>query len=164
MADLVQKNIGKGKVEDPQTKAILDATFMELMSREAVMMHGTAEAFEVISRTMSDRLRPLAEKLDAFAADGSKVLTRNEVEALERDMAKMKNAIASVRANGIEIVGDGNVASKIEVDRSILNEMDKILDQVAGQIKEAKSISLKRTVDAFIKELGDSLSPEKEGA
>ena len=110
MADLVQKNIGKGKVEDPQTKAILDATFMELMSREAVMMHGTAEAFEVISRTMSDRLRPLAEKLDAFAADGSKVLTRNEVEALERDMAKMKNAIASVRANGIEIVGDGNVA------------------------------------------------------
>ena len=48
--------------------------------------------------------------------------------------------------------------SKIE------SEMDKILDQVAGQIKEAKSISLKRTVDAFIKELGDSLSPEKEGA
>ena len=161
MADLVQKNIGKGKVEDAQTKAILDATFMELMSREAVMMHGTAEAFEVISRTMSDRLRPLAEKLDAFAADGSKVLTRDEVVALERDMAKMKNAIASVRANGIEIVGDGNVVSKIEVDRSILNEMDKILDQVAGQIKEAKSISLKRTVDAFIKELGDSLSPEK---
>ena len=161
MADLVQKNIGKGKVEDPQTKAILDATFMELMSREAVMMHGTAEAFERMSRTMNEQLRPLAEKLDAFAADGSKVLTRNEVQALEHDMAKMRNAIASVRANGIEIVGESGVASKIEVDKSILNEMDKILTEVAGQIKNAKSISLKRAVDAFIKELGDSLSPEK---
>ena len=161
MADLVQKNIGKGKVEDAQTKAILDATFMELMSREAVLMHGTAEAFEIISRTMNDKLRPLAEKLDAFAADGSKVLTKDEVKALERDMEKMKNAIASVRANGIDIVGDGNVASKIEVDKSILDEIDKILTQVADQIKDAKSISLKRTVDAFIKELGDSLSPEK---
>ena len=161
MADLVQKNVEKGKVEDAQTKAILDATFMELMSREAVMMHGTDEAFELVSRTMNDNLRPLAEKLDAFAADGSKVLTKNEVEALERDMAKMRNAIANVRENGIEIVGDSNVASKIEVDKSILDEMDKILTQVANQIKDAKSISLKRAVDAFIKEVGDSLSPKK---
>ena len=161
MADLVQKNVGKGKVEDAQTKAILDATFMELMSREAVMMHGTDEAFELVSRTMNDNLRPLAEKLDAFAADGSKVLTKNEVEALERDMAKMRNAIANVRENGIEIVGDSNVASKIEVDKSILDEMGKILTEVADQIKNAKSISLKRAVDAFIKEVGDSLSPKK---
>ena len=134
---------------------------MELMSREAVMMHGTAEAFETISRTMNDNLRPLAQKLDAFAVDGSKVLTKGEVQALEHDMEKMKNSIASVRANGIEIVGESGVASKIEVDKSILNEMDKILDQVAGQIKDAMSISLKRTVDAFVKEVGDSLSPEK---
>ena len=158
MADLA---FGNGKVDDPQVKALLDATFMELMPREAIMMHGTAEAFEIINKTMVDKLRPLAQKLDNFAADGSKVLTKDEIGELETQMSLMKNAIAEVRANGINIRGKGKTHTHTEVDKSLLDGMDNILDDVSQKIKNAKSVSLKRSVDAFINELGDSLSPEK---
>ena len=162
MCDLVKQNVGKKAGEvDPKAKALLDAKFMELMSREAIMMHGTAEAFESINRTMGNRLRPLAQKLDAFAADGSKVLTKAEINGLERDMAEMKNAIAHVRLNGIDIRQDAKCGTmRTEVDKSILDEMDRILSQVAEQIKNAKSVSLERAVNAFINEVGDSLSPK----
>ena len=162
MCDLAKQNFGKkDKDIDTQTKALLDAKFMELMSREAVLMHGTAEAFESINRTMGDRLRPLAQKLDAFAADGSKVLTKAEIMDLERDMEDMKNAIAHVRLNGIDIRQDAKFGTmRTEVDKSLLDEMDKILSQVSEQIKNAKAISLERTVNAFIKEVGESLSPK----
>ena len=162
MCDLVKQNDGKKAGEvDPKAKALLDAKFMELMSREAIMMHGTAEAFESINRTMGNRLRPLAQKLDAFAADGSKVLTQAEINGLEWDMAEMRHAIANVRTNGIDIRQNAKFGTmRTEVDKSILDEMDRILSQVAEQIKNAKSISLERAVNAFITEVGDSLSPK----
>ena len=162
MCDLVQQNAGKKDDEiDAKTKAFLDAKFMELMSREAVLMHGTAEAFESINRTMGAKLRPLAQKLDAFAADGSKILTKAEVKALDRAMADMKNAIANVRKNGIDIRQDAKFGTvRTEVDKSLLDEMDRILSQVAAQLRQAKLVSTARTVDAFIKEVGKSLTPK----
>jgi hypothetical protein len=122
------------------------------MPREAIMMHGTAEAFEKLNAEM----RPLAEKLDAFAADGSKVLGNEEIQALRRDMATMKNAIANVRANGIE-VGDG----RIEVDKSLLDEMDRILSGVSEQIADTRKTAALRSRQTFLEELKTSLSPEK---
>ena len=162
MCDLAYKYIGKGKVETAEDKALLDASFMDLMAREVLLMHGTAEAFESINRTMTDQLRPLAQKLDAFAADGSKVMTKDEIKLLESDMAKMKAVIAAVRKNGVDVRNDQTFGTmRTEVDKSLLDEMDRILGQVSQKIAEAKSISLKRSVDAFIQEVGDSLSPEK---
>ena len=76
MYSLAQQDVVKGTSNDSQTKALLNATFQELMPREAIMMHGTAEAFEKMNATMAAKMRPLAEKLDAFAADGSKVLNQ----------------------------------------------------------------------------------------
>ena len=86
MYDLAQKDVVNGAADDPQTKALLDATFKELMPREAILMHGTAEAFEKMNATMGAQMRPLAEKLDAFAADGGKALGKEDLRALLRDM------------------------------------------------------------------------------
>ena len=156
MYDLVQKDVVSGAVADPQVTALLDATFKELMPREAIMMHGTAEAFEKLNANLAEQMRPLAEKLDAFAADGSKVLGKEEILALQRDMAKMQNAIANVRANGIE-TGNG----RVEVDKSLLDEMDRILSDVSKQITTAKAVSIKRSRQAFLDEVIASLSPER---
>ncbi len=166
MFDLAQKDVVKGTSNDPQIKALLDATFQELMPREAIMMHGTAEAFEKLNANLAEQMRPLAEKLDAFAADSSKVLNREEAISLLRDMQTMKNAIADVRANGIgiEVPGtdkDGNpyTIRQIEVDKSLLDGMEKILEDAEQKIAHAKTTSMVRAREAFLNELGASLSP-----
>ncbi len=162
MYKLAQNDVVNGAADDPQTKALLDATFQELMPREAIMMHGTAEAFEKMNANMAAQMRPLAEKLDAFAADGSKVLGKEELLALMRDMATMKNAIAKVRANGIEVTHsdkDGNKnITHTEVDKSLLAEMEKILDEASQMINNAKTTSMIKARAAFLKEVDASLS------
>ena len=65
------------------------------MPREAIMMHGTAEAFELVNKTMGEQLRPFIEKLDTFAADSTIVLSQEEILSLKRDMTTMKNASAN---------------------------------------------------------------------
>ena len=163
MYDLAQKDVVNGAADDPQTKALLDATFKELMPREAILMHGTAEAFEKLNETMGAQMRPLAEKLDAFAADGGKVLGKAELRSLLRDMATMKNALANVRANGIEIthVGkDGNTyVTRTEVDKSLLDGMEKVLDDAAQQIAHARKTAVTKAREAFLTELEKNLSP-----
>ena len=76
---LTQQDAVNGAAADPQTKALLDATFKELMPREAIMMHGTAEAFEKLDDNITQQMRPLVDKLEAFRADGSKVLSHEEI-------------------------------------------------------------------------------------
>lgn len=157
MFDLAQKDVVNGEAGDPQIKALLDSAFSELMPREAIMMHGTAEAFD----KLSEKLRPLAEKLDAFSANGTKILTKAELKAFKTDMTLMKNAIANVRKNGLEIKHGNQIVSRIEVDKSLLDAMDKILADTKKQIDDANKTSVARTIDAFIKEIDDSLYPEK---
>ncbi len=163
MYDLAQKDVVNGADADPQTKALLHAMFKELMPREAIMMHGTAEAFEKLNETMGAQMRPLAEKLDAFAADGGKVLGREELRTLLRDMATMKNAIANVRANGIEVTHadkDGNTyVTRTEVDKSLLAGMEKILADASKKIAHAKITAVNKARDAFLREIETSLSP-----
>ena len=149
MHDLVQQDVVNGTDADPQVAAYLDATFKELMPREAILMHGTAEALE----RMKGELGPLAEKLDAFTADGGKVLSKDELNDFVLKMATMKNAIAKVRANGIE-TNNG----RIDVDKSLLAAMDKVLDETEAQLNGAKELSVKRTREAFLNEVIDNLS------
>ena len=112
MYDLTQQDAVKRGIQDPKITTLLDATFNELMPREAIMMHGTAEAFEKLDENITRQMRPLIEKLDAFTADGSKVLSHEDILSLKRDMTTMKNAIANVRENGIEITHIGNDTSR----------------------------------------------------
>ena len=75
MHDLVQKDVVNRADADPQVAAYLDATFKEMMPREAILMHGTAEAI----KKMKDLLGPLVAKLASFAADGVKELGAEEL-------------------------------------------------------------------------------------
>ena len=163
MYDLAQQDVVAGAADDPQTKALLDATFRELMPREAILMHGTAEAFETLNKHMGEKMGSLARKLDAFTADPSRMLDMKELGALLRDMATMKNAIANVRENGIEFTHtdkDGNeYVTRTEVDKSLLDAMQKVLDEASKKINLAKGTAVSRARDAFLQEVGASLSP-----
>jgi hypothetical protein len=165
MYDLVQKEAVDGPSADPQVKAFLDATFKELMPREAILMHGTAEAFETLNKHMAGQMRPLAEKLDAFKADGGAVMSQEDILALKGAMETMKNALANVRKNGIEIPHpgkDGNPPSvtRTEVDRSLLDAMEEVLSDTAKQIDDAKNVSVLRAREAFLNEVKANLYPE----
>jgi len=73
----------------------------------------------------------------------------------------MKNAIANVRKNGLEIMRGDEVVSRIEVDKSLLDAMDQILADTEKQIDDAEKTSVNRTIDAFIKEVRAGLYPEE---
>ena len=165
MHDLVQKDVVNGTIADPQVAAYLDATFKELMPREAILMHGTAEAI----KTMKDLLGPLVAKLASFAADGGKELGAEELATISADMATMKNAIENVRRNGLEIkdgqvaANDGTIAEKggrTEVDHSILKMMEKVLSEASDKLADVKKKSALRSREVFLREVRDSLSPE----
>ena len=161
MYKLVQQDVVDKVEDDPQVTALLNATFKELVPREAIMGHGTAAAIEA----MGNKLRPLAEKLDTFKADGSKVLSQEEILALKLEMADMKSALENVRKNGLnerEVTGfGGEVFTKwTEVDATLLDEMEKLLADVSNQIDDAKNLSVKRSRQAFLEEVKASLSPE----
>jgi hypothetical protein len=173
MYDLVQKDVVDKKTTDPKITAMLNATFKELMPREAIMSHGTSEALELINKTFGEKMRPLAQKLDDFKADSSRVLGKDEIAALQRDMMAMSNALMNVRKNGLNksemvsgtgdrIVGnDGEVITKMtEVDSTLLNEMEKLLGKVAAQIADAKGLSVTRSRQVFLHGVKANLFPE----
>ncbi|MBR3221761.1 MAG: hypothetical protein IKF72_05950 [Kiritimatiellae bacterium] len=173
MYALVQQDVVDKVDADPQITALLNATFKELMPREVILSHGTAESLELVNKTFGEKMRPLAEKLDDFAADGSKVLGNEEILALQRDMEEMKSALENVRRNGInetvmtshegmELLDDNGVAIKkmTEVDSSLLDEMEKLLADVSNQIADARNVSVKRSRQMFLEEVKAMLSPE----
>lgn len=102
MYDLALQDAAAGPDGDPKMKALLSATFSELMPREAILMHGTAEALELMDKQMADKMRPLAEKLGALQARGGALLSNEEIAALAADMSTMKAALDDVRNNGLK--------------------------------------------------------------
>ena len=155
MREIVQGNVVEGAKDDPKTKALLNAKFMDLMPREALLMHGTADSIAQMRKALDGQMRPLAEKLDAFAADHSKNLTAADIVELESSLATMKSAIANVRSNGVEVDG-----SKIGVDNSILREMENVLGDVSTKIADAKKHCVKIMRDAFIDDTKETLLPK----
>ena len=154
MHDIVQKDAVDGLInDDPKIMEYLGATFKELMPREAVMMHGTAEALETMKAKFADQMRPLADKLDAFASDGTKTLTDAEVAEIDASIATMRNAIANVRKNGLEVNG-----STTEVDKSILAEMDKVLDAARTKVVGLKKWCVERSRTRFVNEVRANFS------
>ena len=147
MHDLAQQDAVSGVI-DEQVMEYLTATFKELMPREAILMHGTAEALETMKAKFADQMHLLADKLDAFKADGTRTLSVQEAAELDADMATMKNTLANVRKNGIEI-DNGHT----EVDKTLLDEMEKILAAAHEQIDGVKEKSIARSRAAFRNEV-----------
>ncbi len=153
MYDLALQAAAAGPGGDPKMKALLSATFSELMPREAILMHGTAEALELMNKHMADKMRPLAEKLDALQARGGAILSNEDIVALESDMRTMKEALADVRNNGLK-VEDGH----LEVDKSLLDGMEKTLDAAWDTIQNARADMAHKARKEFVGEVIENLS------
>ena len=155
MHDLAQRDTVNGLI-DEQVLNYLDATFKELMPREAILMHGTAEALETIKAKFAEEMQPVADKLGGLAADPNKTLSVQDVAELDAGMASMKNVLDHVRKNGIEI-GTG----RTEVDKTILDEMEKILADVKEKVAGAKEESVMRARRAFHRDVFATFSLDR---
>ncbi|MBR2838459.1 MAG: hypothetical protein IKE55_06740 [Kiritimatiellae bacterium] len=159
MRELAKQDALAGANGDPKVKEMLNAKFMDLVPREAIMMHGTADSIELMRKAFGSQVAPLAQKLDDFAANHGKDLTANDIAELKKCMGDMKDAIALVRKDGIA-VGDGESNGRIAVDRSILDEMDRVLDEVDGKVSEATKHCARNMYASFIDDARDCLLPK----
>ena len=160
MYDLALQDAAAGPEGDPKMKALLSATFSELMPREAILMHGTAEALELMDKQMADKMRPLAEKLGALQARGGAILSNEEIAALAADMSTMKAALDDVRRNGLKLPGKGE-NERLEVDKSLLDGMEKTLNAAWRKIKNARADMATKVRKEFVGEVIENLSIEK---
>lgn len=155
MYDLAQQDVVNGINDDPKIRALFSATFSDLMPREAIMMHGTAEALALMNEKLGKQMRPLAEKLEAFKANGGKILATEEIAALESDMMTMKNTLENVRKNGIEMEN-----GTLEVDKSLLDAMERVLDDAAKDIADARLSAALKVRYEFVEDVRRSFSIE----
>lgn len=152
MYELAQRSVVDRQRSDPEIRALLDAKFLDLMPREALHMHGTADAMELMQKSLGEQMRAVAEKLDSFAADNGKTLSAEDITDLQASLATMKNAVGNVRRNGILLDG-----RKIDVDKSLIREMETVLGDVAEKIDSAKAAYVQNIRDKFIPDARDSL-------
>ena len=112
MKDFAVHLAAQGKNADPNVVAILKAKVNELLPRQALAMHGTADALATVSEEVSSKLRPIAEKIDAFRRNPSAAIGTDEFHALQSDIATMKAALRDIRKNGIAVEGGRMVVAK----------------------------------------------------
>lgn len=154
MYELAQKAVVNRQRTDPEIRELLNAKFLDLMPREALHMHGTADAMELMQKSLGEQMRSVAEKLDSFATDNGKTLSARELADLQAGLATMKNAVEDVRRNGIVLDG-GNL--RIDVDKSLVREMETVLGDVAAKIADAKATFARNIRDKFLPDARDTL-------
>ena len=149
---------------DPGVKEMLNAKFMELMPREALMMHGTADSLELMRKHIGDKMGNLAERLDSFAADYNHDLTQEDIVRLQADMATMKIAVSDVAKNGIRFKVDDGIGMKtevkVDVDKSILKEMEGILSDIEAKLATVRQQCAKNVRTAFLEGVREKLLPK----
>ena len=129
-----------GQNADPNVVAILKAKADELLPRQALAMHGTADALATVSEEVSGKLRPLAEKIDAFKRNPSATINSQDYEALQSDIRTMKAAVADIRKNGIEVGG-----GRMMVAKDILEALETEVANAESLFETARK-EVKRTV------------------
>ena len=122
MKEFAVRQAADGQNADPNVAAILRARVDELLPRQALAMHGTADALATVSADVTDRLRPLAEKIDAFRRDPSATIQSEAFRELQGDIAAMKAAVREIRTNGIA-VGKGRMVVAKDVVAALEREV-----------------------------------------
>ena len=158
MHELAVEDSKNGGRSDPRIKELLNARFQELMPREAIMMHGTADALELMRKSLDSQISPLLEKLDAFSRDHAKVLTKQELLDLQSYMKTARDAVKEVSRNGIVIDN-----ARYDIDKSLLQKLDEVLDIASVKLDIAFSTYGENMLNAFCAEVKASLLPEGPG-
>ena len=157
---LVADDSVNGANPDPGVKEMLNAKFMELMPREALMMHGTADSLNLMRKSLGEKMGALAERLDSFASDYGKDLTIDDIVNLQTDMATMKSAMADVAKNGIRLKTDDGTELKVNVDKSILKEMESVLAGVEAKLKTVRQECALNVRTAFLEGVREKFLPK----
>ena len=117
----------------------------DLLPRQALAMHGPADALATVSQEISGRLRPLAEKIDAFKQNPNASLAGDNYLALQSDIRTMKAAVADIREHGIQVGG-----GRMMVAKDILQALIKEVAQAEELFKTARHDVKQRMLDNFI--------------
>ena len=136
-----------GENSDPNIMAILKAKVNDLMPRQALAMHGTADALATVNESVSAKLRPIAEKIDAFRNNPSSTLGEADFNALKSDIATMKAALQDIRKNGVQ-VGDGRMV----VARDIMKALEEEVAKAESLFETARSDVSRRILDKAVAE------------
>lgn len=145
MHDFAVCQAARGDNADPNIAAILKAKVDDLLPRQALAMHGTADALATVSKDISGRLRPLAEKIDAFKQNPNASLAGDNYLALQSDIRTMKEAVADIREHGIQVGG-----GRMMVAKDILMALEKEVAQAEELFKTARHDVKQRMLDNFI--------------
>ena len=145
MHDFAVHQAARGDNADPNIAAILKAKVDDLLPRQALAMHGTADGLATVSEEISGRLRPLAEKIDAFKSNPNASLAGENFLALQSDIRTMKAAVADIREHGIQVGG-----GRMMVAKDILKALEKEVAQAEELFKTAQRDVKQRMLDNFI--------------
>lgn len=152
---------GQGEAVDPNIAAILKATTVELLPRQSLAMHGTADVLEGrgAAAQFAESLKPLAARIDAFAANPGAGVDAAELEGIKADIARMRAAVSDVRANGIP---SGN--GRMMVAKDILRALDTALDNAEkafGKAKATVAAAIRRNMQETMDGLLDTMTQER---
>ena len=130
LADAVEQ---AGRNQNAAADARLAKRLDALLPRQALSMHGTTEDLGLIH----DSLRPLVDRLDAFAARGPAAITAEELAAYTREIRETSNALARAGREGIAVGANG---SRVMPDRQLLDAAAAVLrgleERLAGIRRE----------------------------
>ena len=132
-------NEKNGAKSDPNITAILKAKAKDLLPRQALAMHGTADALATVSKKVSEQLRPLAEKIDAFRSNPSAAIGEANFNELQHDIATMKAALKDIRENGVEIDGDFKIVDGVKVVGKMVVAKD-IIKALEAEVATAEKL------------------------
>ena len=133
MKDFAVHLAANGQNADPNVVAILKAKVDELLPRQALAMHGTADALSTVSEEISGKLRPLAEKIDAFKRNPTATISSQDYLALQSDISTMKAAIQDIRKNGIAVGG-----GRMMVAKDVIKALEKEVAKAEDMFKTAR--------------------------
>ena len=165
MHDFAVHQAAHGNNADPNVAAILKAKVNDLLPRQALAMHGTTDALATVSEEISGRLRPLAEKIDAFKQNPNATLAGENFLALQSDIRTMKAAVADIREHGIQVVGRRTMKAAVAnirehgiqvgggrmmVAKDILKALEQEVAQAEELFKTARHDVKQRMLDNFI--------------
>ena len=127
---------------DPVVAARLDAKLEDLLPRQALSMHGTDSAIQ----RLKDKLQPLADRLQAFAAKPNASIASEEFFAYNFAVDEAVNALGHAAANGFP---DGK-GGRWEPDKTLFYTAKKLVDFAKSTLSDVRTQVGLRSVQRFV--------------
>ncbi len=100
MRDFALQLASQGLEPDPNLRAILRAKVNDLLPRQALAMHGTADSLAAVSE--ASKLKALAAKIDAYKNNPAMTLDDNAIAEIKSDIRTFKLALEKIKREGVE--------------------------------------------------------------